>query len=167
MSNGEEGEAASGLVRKPSHSLWAVSWPKRLGHWTLFAMVQEQILTSVQSWWPTVTLLEGAQGRWQKRASQLPALPFSARAAARGGCAGVLLSQLRSDAAGPDRASFLWTEAALCTWALLATWVIGCLFIFPKHPPVLLVSGSVCSHRFCYCLELPRTVLGFCATSSQ
>lgn len=134
---------------------------------TLFAMVQGQILTLVQSWWPTVMLLEGAQVRWQKPASQLLALAFSASAAARGGCAGALLSQPRSDAAGPDRSSFLWTEAALCTWALLGTWVIDCLFIFPKHPPVLLVLGSVCSHRFCYCLELPRAVLGFCATSSQ
>lgn len=147
MSDGEEGEATSGLARKPSHSSWAASWPKTLGHWplSLYATMLGQILTSVRSWWPRVTLLEGVQGRWEKSASQLPALPFSASAAARGGCAGALLSQPRSDVADPDRASLLWTEAALCTWALLGTWVIGCLFIFPKHPPVLLLEAW-CAH---------------------
>lgn len=82
----------------------------------------------------------GCSGEMAEGASQLLALPFSARAAARGGCAGALLSRPRNSVAGLDRASFLCTGAALCTWALLGARVIGCLFIFPKHPP----AGCCC-----------------------
>lgn len=112
----------------------------------LLATVQGQILTLVQSWWLRAMLLKCIQGKWQKCASQLLAVPFPASAAVRGGRAGALLSRPRSAAAGPDRASFLWTEAALCTWTLLGTWVIGCLFIFPKDQPALLLSVAWCAH---------------------
>lgn len=72
------------------------------------------------------------------------------------------------DAAGQNRAFFLETEAALCSCAVLATWVIHCVFLFPKHQPVLLSSVTRCVHTGSVnCFWQQGDGLGFCATSQQ